>query len=103
MSEKFLPKKKGESQPFEKFHHKMRLDISLVDRLKVLIGGKIDLSLCGKINVYLQEDKKYHYMKFRDTQTVAIVWVMNEPEEVGAYTKFAMSERQQVHINKLKE
>jgi len=84
---------KGPPLRFENFHHRLDVDLSLLDRVKVLFGAKIDLSLCGRIDIYLHEDQKYNYMKFGDIQPKVVVWYNEPPQMLSANMRFAISER----------
>jgi len=83
----------GPRMKFENFHFRMNIEISIIDKIKLLFGAKLDLSVCGKVLVFLQQDGQYHYMKIGETVPKAVVWMNKEPQMLSPFSRFAISER----------
>jgi len=74
---------------FENFHIRPVIEsLSWVDRLKILTGAKIDMSVCGKLNINMTDNGKYEYVKFGDMHTEVRVWKNDPPKETLAHTRF---------------
>lgn len=82
----------GTPAHYEPFHHHLQLDISALDRAKIAIGGKVELSLCGRIVVHENESGKYHYLKFHELIPKAVIWLTTPPNMVEAHSRFADTE-----------
>jgi len=75
----------GIERLYRVIHTRHRAKLSLIDRLKVLFGFKIDISLCVAIGVNL-EDNAYKSLEVCGVESNIEVWDYNEPQTVEART-----------------